>query len=168
MDTTRLRNEFNRMRNKGILAEECGTVCVGCGAMDGIAYHHIVPLAVGGDNRISNIVPLCECCHGKVHGTNMTCLRRLSTKAGRPKAKKPKDADKIITEYIKCKISMKEAKERLGLSKGTKITDLWYYKAYLERAGIVGIERKSSKKESISRLVYDTGTTHVYVDGEMV
>lgn len=44
-----------------------GRVCVNCGAIEEIEYHHIVPLSLGGNDVLSNICPLCATCHGKVH-----------------------------------------------------------------------------------------------------
>lgn len=42
------------------------TECYICG---GKAYcmHHIVPLISGGTNRKGNLIPVCECCHKKIH-----------------------------------------------------------------------------------------------------
>lgn len=53
--------------------------CQGCGSSkheashtDGGASelhaHHIVPLGAGGSNARSNLITLCEECHGRVHG----------------------------------------------------------------------------------------------------
>jgi 5-methylcytosine-specific restriction protein A len=30
--------------------------------------HHLTPLSKGGSNRADNLVPLCEDCHGRLHG----------------------------------------------------------------------------------------------------
>lgn len=49
--------------------------------MHGIMHdHHVVPRSCGG----TRTVPLCEPCHGKVHGTNMMC-RALTVAALRVK-----------------------------------------------------------------------------------
>lgn len=43
--------------------------CQSCG--DGntkLHVHHIVPLGAGGSNARSNLITLCEECHGRVHG----------------------------------------------------------------------------------------------------
>lgn len=40
-----------------------------CGAEDReLHVHHIVPLGAGGTNQKSNLITLCDECHGKVHG----------------------------------------------------------------------------------------------------
>lgn len=43
--------------------------CQGCGAEDAeLHVHHIVPLGAGGSNVRSNLITLCDECHGRVHG----------------------------------------------------------------------------------------------------
>ena len=37
-----------------------GDICANCGSSESIEYHHIVPLALGGTNRITNFAPLCH------------------------------------------------------------------------------------------------------------
>lgn len=41
--------------------------CINCGK-PATALHHIVPLVLGGNDIPSNIAPLCDECHGKIHG----------------------------------------------------------------------------------------------------
>jgi len=62
-------------------------ICQGCKIYtEDIHKHHIVPKVLGGIDEDSNIVNLCESCHGKVHGRNMLNHRKL-TKEGLKKAK---------------------------------------------------------------------------------
>jgi hypothetical protein len=44
--------------------------CQGCGDEDAseLHAHHIVPLGAGGSNARSNLITLCDECHGRVHG----------------------------------------------------------------------------------------------------
>lgn len=44
--------------------------CQGCGTEDAdqLHAHHIVPLGAGGSNARSNLITLCDECHGRVHG----------------------------------------------------------------------------------------------------
>ena len=46
-----------------------GTTCINCSknVQDNIIFHHVIPLTIGGTNKDSNIVPLCEDCHNKLH-----------------------------------------------------------------------------------------------------
>lgn len=43
------------------------STCWECGSTDRIHEHHVVPRSKGGTRTL----PLCEACHGKVHGTDM-------------------------------------------------------------------------------------------------
>lgn len=54
-----------------------GYRCGNCRARGGrrgdteLHAHHIVPIAQGGSHRRSNLVTLCEACHGAAHGHRM-------------------------------------------------------------------------------------------------
>lgn len=87
-----------------ILKEKCGTQCINCKKEEDIQYHHIVPLALGGQDILSNIVPLCSECHSLIHFGNKNHWNNHSeaTKRGIQKAKM-------------------EGKQ-IGLLKGTKLT----------------------------------------------
>ena len=52
-----------------LLKELKGTICCNCGldCKDKIIYHHIVPISLGGNDVINNIVPLCANCHELIH-----------------------------------------------------------------------------------------------------
>lgn len=58
-------------------------VCFECGAEDDLHNHHVVPKILGGTRTI----PLCEKCHGLVHGRHMVNHTRLVVK-GLEKARK--------------------------------------------------------------------------------
>lgn len=59
------------------------TSCFECGAVGDCHNHHVVPRVRGG----TKTVPLCEACHGKVHGRDMMGQRSL-TKAGLAEARR--------------------------------------------------------------------------------
>jgi Recombinase/HNH endonuclease len=42
--------------------------CANCGSTNDLQIHHIVPLSVGGNNVLTNLVRLCGECHDKAHG----------------------------------------------------------------------------------------------------
>lgn len=80
-----------------------GRVCVNCGAIDDIEYHHIVPLSLGGNDVLSNICPLCATCHGKVHYNGEAGISHSAlTRAGLDRAR--------------------AAGKHLGLQRGAKLT----------------------------------------------
>ena len=55
--------------DRNTLIRKKGTICANCNVdvKTNIIYHHIVPIAVGGRDIITNIVPLCENCHKLIH-----------------------------------------------------------------------------------------------------
>lgn len=59
------RNTSDRFRNQVI--ELHGDKCVNCGSQDRVEFHHIVPVALGGTDAPSNVVPLCYTCHKAAH-----------------------------------------------------------------------------------------------------
>ena len=49
-----------------------GNTCCNCGSQIDIQYHHIVPIAAGGNHILSNLVCICGICHTKIHGNKRT------------------------------------------------------------------------------------------------
>lgn len=73
-----LRQETTCTNFRKKLREELGEECYNCGSKEGIEYHHVVPISVGGTNNIKNFVPLCSKCHIAAHtGRN---IKELKTK----------------------------------------------------------------------------------------
>ena len=53
--------------NRKYYFENLENECVNCGSTNELHLHHIVPIAKGGTNKLSNIAVLCVGCHSKVH-----------------------------------------------------------------------------------------------------
>ena len=55
--------------NYELLKQLKGTICCNCRkeCENEIIFHHIVPLGYGGNDVVTNIVPLCSNCHNKIH-----------------------------------------------------------------------------------------------------
>ena len=49
------------------LCKHYGNVCLRCGKTGKLTVDHVVPLAAGGDNNITNIQPLCGSCNFRKH-----------------------------------------------------------------------------------------------------
>ena len=64
-----------------------GNTCCNCGSQIDIQYHHIVPIAVGGNHILSNLVCICGICHTKIHGNKRTENWKELQLAGIQKAK---------------------------------------------------------------------------------
>lgn len=137
-----LRLEFNRDSFKAMLRDNLGCTCANCGSKADIEYHHVVPLRLGGTNKLSNIVPLCYSCHLKAHGAEVIHSMFRSENSGRPKQTPPKDFENIIWQYVKGDIGKKECQRLLGMPAGSKLNDKWYYKEFLKENHIVSHKNK--------------------------
>lgn len=138
----KLRQEFMNESFRKKLREKLGCKCVNCEAVTDIEYHHIIPLALGGTNKISNIVPLCYACHQLAHGSrNIRQLCRAEN-TGRPKLPKPDNADDILWDYMCGRIGGKQCREQLGLKPAMKLTELWYFREFLKENHIIQYKNK--------------------------
>ncbi|WP_329808981.1 HNH endonuclease signature motif containing protein [Enterocloster citroniae] len=131
-----LRIEYNRSSFRKMLKEKLGESCFNCGSNDGVQYHHIVPLFLGGTNALSNIVPLCSKCHKAAH-----CGRHMSEyKGGKSSGRPRKTIDgysNVIESFLKCEIGMRECKNLLHMTDASKLTDKPWFKEYLKSNGII-------------------------------
>lgn len=105
--------EYLRMREW--LWEQKGRACIYCGN-PAEELHHIVPRHMGGDNRLSNIVPLCRECHCKAHSKRNN---EKEWKAGRPLLPMPDNFFEVADEYLDNKITFGEALEKVGTTRNT-------------------------------------------------
>lgn len=70
--TTRVRRndpysvDWNALRKR--VHEKCGGQCQKCGSTNKLEVHHIVRVARGGRNTMSNLTLLCHACHAKQPG----------------------------------------------------------------------------------------------------
>lgn len=104
------RNEFNILRH--YYQDNLKYECANCDCQHDLQLHHIVPLAIGGTNKLSNVVYLCEECHGIMHKINFNKHSKL-TKEG---IKKAKMEGKQIGQLKGTKLTTKksiEAKEQI-------------------------------------------------------
>ena len=61
-----LRVEFNRLRRKVLKRDS--NMCTRCCSTVKLEVHHVVELAAGGTNDMTNLVTLCHACHMESHG----------------------------------------------------------------------------------------------------
>jgi hypothetical protein len=61
--------ETSSQYSREFLIDRKGTQCINCKreCEAGVIFHHIVPLSIGGNDILTNIVPLCTSCHGLIH-----------------------------------------------------------------------------------------------------
>ncbi|MGG3443836.1 HNH endonuclease [Bacillus nitratireducens] len=113
------REEFeqNRTYYLNVLPKECAN----CGETNDLDIHHIVPLAKGGTNRVSNLVMLCLECHGKIHGVNRVKHKKLQ-RIGIEKAKERGVYKGKPKKYTETNESMKQALELFKERKNNRYT----------------------------------------------
>lgn len=141
-DPKRLRLEYNRESFRKTLKEKLPNSCVNCGSTKDISYHHIVPLSLGGTNNITNIVPLCDRCHKLAHGSVNIRETFKPRVTGRKRLEPPKSYKEVLRRYVNGEIGRRECENALGLSKATKIQDVWYYKEFLNQNNILRHKNK--------------------------
>ena len=126
-----LRNEFSRTSFRNYLDDNFPDECCNCGSKDNLTYHHIVPLSLGGRNKLSNIAKLCPICHEKAHLDfnnlkNIGVFKAIKNNSiGRKKLViLDNNSEEILRKYYNLEIGTYEAKTLLGISTNTKST--WY------------------------------------------
>lgn len=67
-------------KNRKYYFDNLDNKCINCDKTDNLQLHHIVPLSIGGTNKLSNVVVLCGECHGKLHGVNWSKHSELTRK----------------------------------------------------------------------------------------
>ena len=114
----------NQSRLRALLPERCAN----CGDVEDLQIHHVVPLALGGSNFLSNMVVLCVRCHGKAHAHDAWEQRRIAQMKGIEKAKKMglfggrpinKDLHRQINYAISNGLSVRKTAQKLGCSPTT-------------------------------------------------
>ena len=108
-----------------------GRICFECGNANACHQHHVIPQTLGGKST----VPLCETCHGKVHGRDMMNHRELTRSGlaearrkgrvlGRPKGSTLDAAELVarhpdIARHLRAGHSIRHAAAITGKSTGT-------------------------------------------------
>ena len=113
-----------------------GNTCCNCQSDKNIEYHHIVPLALGGADIVSNIVPLCHQCHKAAHcGRHISHYRKSVNGGRKPKSSVEKHSE-IFDMYINGEIGRKKAQLLLNYSSKTTLISRPPFKRYLQSKGI--------------------------------
>ena len=124
------RLEYNRPSFKKMLSESLPHECHVCGCTEEskLVYHHIVPLALGGENDLRNIIVLCAECHSKTH---MVPNAWKEGGKGRPIKEFPDGYENILDDYVNGDIGRKECEKRLKIPRNAKLAECGAYKKYL-------------------------------------
>ncbi|MDY4816848.1 MAG: HNH endonuclease [Lachnospiraceae bacterium] len=121
-------------RNK--LKESIGFTCANCGSSENIEYHHIVPLKLGGTNRITNFAPLChQCNEAALNGRHIS--KYINRKnSGRKKKTSKEQAYAVYDLYVNGEIGTRKCKELLGYNFHGSIKSMAYFNDYMKDKGI--------------------------------
>jgi len=156
-----LKREFTSPTFRAMIKNTLGTSCYNCGSSESVEYHHVVPLKLGGTNRLSNIVPLCHKCHKAAHnGQHITHYADYSNATGRPPKVPDEEAFKAYDLLVDGQIGNKKLKQMLNLRNSTHPNATAQYKRYLAARGIKSI-----------RSNFDVGLTlscETFVDGRVI
>ena len=127
---------FRRM-----LKETLGCKCGNCGSEEMVEYHHVVPLALGGTNSITNIVPLCYKCHKAAHhGRHITSFADHSrSNDGRPPKCDDETAFKALDLLADGQIGLRKCKSLMGLSGRTQPNNTSQYARWCADRGIASV-----------------------------
>lgn len=91
--------------------------CANCGSEDDLEIHHIVPVSLGGNDTISNLVPLCFSCHKAAHnGRDIHKYLRSTgrSRGGRPSKMPFDEFDKWFEKYLHGEIGKRKLLEVTG------------------------------------------------------
>jgi len=72
------------IRNAALLRDR--GVCCNCG-QPADHTHHVVPIHLGGQDVLSNVVAICQGCHGLVHGFSFGTDHKAASAAGVERAR---------------------------------------------------------------------------------
>lgn len=64
-----------RVVNKKLLATYRVMSCCACGGNNQVAAHHLKTVGSGGDDVVSNLIPLCFRCHELIHHIGEYAMR---------------------------------------------------------------------------------------------
>ena len=167
------RRENNLLSNKSFVRElyehyDGAKRCLGCGELiEKPEWHHIVPVAVGGKDIITNIVPLCHACHSAITfmkpvqeymREGYEASKECKTMGRKPEI--PENSDAILEDYFRCRIPKSIAAERLG--KSGHFIESRFYINYKKTHGIVESKNNIDIRMSIHGRI-ETGEEVGYV-----
>lgn len=129
-------NTISALREKWV-SDDGKIHCLNCGCVSHIRWHHLVPLGKGGNDVLSNIVPVCDRCHLAIHSNTERHYSDDRVWGGRPR-KIPYNWKDILHAYVTCQIGKAELMRLMGI-KCKQITCRTWYKEYLDELGIESI-----------------------------
>lgn len=168
MDLEELRSEYRNMLLNGTLAA-LGTKCVNCGSTENIEFHHIVPLLLGGTNRLRNIVPLCNRCHKAAHRGRHISHYQNTKNSGRKSNVTDETAFSVLDKWADGQIGNKKCAELIGVKrpddgKPFTITQYAQYKKWCKMQGYKSVKNILDSKVINGSKAIDENTFVVFID----
>lgn len=156
-----MRLEFNRPSTREELEEKLGCVCANCGSDLDVEYHHVVPLKLGGSNRLTNIVPLCFVCHKIAHGARN--IRKIchSERGGRPRMSLKEDYKEVLEDFLCGRIDRDTCYRKIGLFGANKLTDKPFSKSIFVKTTLSGTEIFWDIKRVTETQLHPTSSTEM-------
>ena len=134
-----LREEFISKSFRKAIKDSLPDACCNCGSKKSIEYHHIVPLKLGGTNRLTNIVPLCHKCHKAAHCGQHMSHYSDKTNTGRKPKTNAEEHSEIFDMFINGEIGNRKCQELLGYSHRTTIKSRPEFKRNKRKNGISSV-----------------------------
>lgn len=134
------KRNVNYLRYKDEVLRQHNYKCVNCGTTENLRIHHIVPVAVGGTDNITNLIPLCLSCHEAIHfGSNVKDYKSRTGKlnGGRKNKISFEEFDKAFEKYLNGEIGKRKFCELTGYGLHITVGKNPHYKKSLEIRGIV-------------------------------
>ena len=115
--------------------------CANCGTSSNVELHHIVPLAFGGNDIISNMIPLCHACHNATHhAKSISKYTRKASNAGRPPKCDDEAAFSAMDMWANGDIGERRCQELMRLSGKTKVKQTSQYIKWKRSRGIENVK----------------------------
>ena len=157
-----LRKEYLVLRNNGEMAMMLGSTCSNCGSTDDVEYHHVVPLHLGGTNRWTNIVPLCNRCHKAAHRGRHISAYVNHTGSGRPSNVSDKVAFKALDMWADGQIGSRKLRELMRLKElkggGSAISKHRQYEKWCKERGYLKVKNTLDVTATQRTYGFDGGT----------
>jgi len=141
-DCKRLREEWVNSIEKVMAERNLGKTCYNCGSDEGVELHHVVPLKLGGTNKLSNIVVLCHKCHMAAHygrhindyiGCDRETINAKIRSTRERKRLKRQQEEAAFGDYVHGRIGLKECRERISRPGKGRIDRLKSFIDYCDR-----------------------------------
>lgn len=118
-------------------------MCANCGSTEFLEIHHVVPVEVGGTDKLTNLKLLCQKCHVLAHASlNGLKLGEKKKRGGRKQKPRIQNWEEAIIAFVHGEMGNKTFRVLMNVGKNTKIKDphCKWFREVLDKAGIANYE----------------------------